>query len=94
MTTQPSVSTEIAPDEQEMFDTSSGGFGGDETGAMSDPEGGFGSDDEYDDYANAYSALGSQLEVASSVPAVPSQGLGALSLSGISETQAASKPFG
>ena len=46
MTTQPSVSTEIAPDEQEMFDTSSGGFGGDETGAMSDPEAG---DDDYDE---------------------------------------------
>ena len=30
--------TDIAPDEQELFDTSSGGFGGDETGAMSDPE--------------------------------------------------------
>ncbi|KAE9375395.1 hypothetical protein N431DRAFT_555829 [Stipitochalara longipes BDJ] len=88
VTTAPAVSTDIAPDEQDMYATTA--TNEDDGGALSDPEaGGAYSDDDYESYNYGYPSIaGSQLETTSIADAVPYQGLGALSLSGASENRA------
>jgi hypothetical protein len=104
----PAVTSDVAPDEQDMFATTT--TYEDDAGAFSDPEAGAGSDDDYDYPSYGYpgkndihdpgeiltrsiGTTASDFDATSSAGvrtnyvAVPYHGLGALSLSGASESQ-------
>jgi hypothetical protein len=104
----PAVTSDVAPDEQDIFATTA--TYEEEIGALSDPEAGAGSDDDYDYPSYGYpgkndihdagkilmryiGTAASDLDATSSAGirtnyvAVPYHGLGALSLSGASESQ-------
>ncbi|PMD44989.1 hypothetical protein L207DRAFT_577936 [Hyaloscypha variabilis F] len=101
VTTAPAISTDIAPDEQDASeDTTSKTFATttsneDDGGALSDPEAGAYSDDDYDSYSYAGTAASEvSAGVRTNFSEVPYQGFGALSLSGASENQTENIPFG
>ncbi|KAN0113024.1 Stc1 domain containing protein [Hyaloscypha variabilis] len=93
VTTAPAISTDIAPDEQDTFATTTSNE--DDGGALSDPEAGAYSDDDYDSYSYAGTAASEvSAGVRTNFSEVPYQGFGALSLSGASENQTENIPFG